>query len=60
MAKTSAKHSGKANSLALHVDLNGVSATAYGGWAGPLSACESTPTTWPRLPEAGERSRRSF
>jgi LmbE family N-acetylglucosaminyl deacetylase len=26
--------------LSLHVGLNGVSAAAYGGWDGPLSACE--------------------
>jgi hypothetical protein len=40
MAKTSAKTSGKTNGLSLHIGLNGVSGAAYGGWDGPLSACE--------------------
>ena len=26
--------------LSLHIGLNGVSGTAYGGWTGPLAACE--------------------
>jgi hypothetical protein len=30
----------KAKALSLHIGLNGVSATAYGGWDGPLAACE--------------------
>src|SRR5437763_10195857 len=29
-----------AKALSLHIGLNGVSADAYSGWAGPLSACE--------------------
>ena len=35
-AKTTAKPTG----VSLHLGLNGVSATAYGGWDGPLAACE--------------------
>ncbi len=30
----------KARGLALNIGLNGVSAAAYGGWDGPLAACE--------------------
>ncbi len=30
----------KPKALALHLGLNGVSAAAYGGWDGPLAACE--------------------
>ena len=30
----------KAQALSLHIGLNAVSAAAYGGWDGPLSACE--------------------
>lgn len=30
----------KAKALSLHVGLNGVSGAAYGGWTGPLAACE--------------------
>jgi len=30
----------KQNALSLHIGLNGVSGAAYGGWDGPLSACE--------------------
>ncbi len=30
----------KAKALSLHIGLNGVSASAYGGWDGPLAACE--------------------
>ncbi len=40
MAKTPAKQSGKAKALSLHIGLNGVSGAAYGGWDGPLAACE--------------------
>src|SRR6476619_8231076 len=40
MAKTSSKSSGKAKALSLHIGLNGVSGAAYGGWDGPLAACE--------------------
>src|SRR3954451_18518769 len=29
-----------AKGLSLHTGLNGVSAAAYGGWDGPLAACE--------------------
>ena len=36
-AKTPAK---KAKALSLHIGLNGVSGAAYGGWDGPLAACE--------------------
>ncbi|MEO8079482.1 MAG: caspase family protein [Caldimonas sp.] len=34
------KTTGKARGVSLHVGLNGVSASAYGGWDGPLAACE--------------------
>ncbi len=41
MAKmTSAKTGAKAKALSLHMGLNGVSGAAYGGWDGPLAACE--------------------
>jgi len=45
MAKTAAKTGakgakGKAMGLSLHIGLNSVSASAYGGWDGPLAACE--------------------
>ena len=30
----------KARALSLHIGLNTVSASAYGGWDGPLAACE--------------------
>jgi len=40
MAKSSSKNMGKAKALSLHVGLNGVSGAAYGGWDGPLAACE--------------------
>jgi len=40
MAKKPAKPTGKAKALSLHIGLNGVSGAAYGGWDGPLSACE--------------------
>src|SRR6476660_420854 len=31
----------KAKGLSLHIGLNGVDPKAYGGWAGPLKACEA-------------------
>jgi metacaspase-1 len=40
MAKTSTKTSAKAKGVSLHIGLNGVSGAAYGGWDGPLAACE--------------------
>ena len=42
MAKkaAAAKGAGKAKALSLHLGLNGVSGAAYGGWDGPLAACE--------------------
>jgi hypothetical protein len=40
MAKTAAKTRGKATGLSLNIGLNGVSGAAYGGWDGPLAACE--------------------
>jgi hypothetical protein len=43
MAKSSGKKAtagGKAKAVSLHIGLNGVSATAYSGWDGPLAACE--------------------
>ena len=40
-AKSPAPHtSKKAKALSLHMGLNGVSGAAYGGWDGPLAACE--------------------
>ncbi|MGS0757090.1 caspase family protein, partial [Roseateles sp. GG27B] len=30
----------KPQALSLHIGLNAVSAAAYGGWEGPMSACE--------------------
>jgi hypothetical protein len=40
MARTSSKTSAKAKGVSLHIGLNGVSGAAYGGWDGPLAACE--------------------
>ena len=48
MAKTAAKTKGngktnargKAMGMSLHIGLNSVSGAAYGGWSGPLAACE--------------------
>jgi hypothetical protein len=40
MAKTAAKTKGKATGMSLNIGLNGVSGAAYGGWDGPLAACE--------------------
>lgn len=34
------KGSGTAKAISLHIGLNGVSGLAYGGWDGPLAACE--------------------
>jgi hypothetical protein len=39
-AKNAAKAARKAKALSLHIGLNGVSGAAYGGWDGPLAACE--------------------
>ena len=39
-AKPPGKAKPKANGMSLHVGLNAVSAPAYGGWSGPLAACE--------------------
>jgi hypothetical protein len=35
-----AERAAKRNALSLHIGLNGVSGSAYGGWTGPLAACE--------------------
>jgi hypothetical protein len=40
MAKTTKKSSAASKALSLHMGLNGVSGAAYGGWDGPLAACE--------------------
>src|SRR5688500_11835655 len=40
MAKTSPSSFRKAKALSLHIGLNAVSPAAYGGWDGPLAACE--------------------
>ena len=37
---TTARTQRPAKALSLHIGLNGVSAAAYAGWDGPLSACE--------------------
>ena len=37
---TTATIAARPKGLALHIGLNGVSAAAYGGWEGPLAACE--------------------
>ncbi len=37
---TPSKSVTKAKALSLHMGLNGVSGAAYGGWDGPLAACE--------------------
>ncbi|MGZ5267245.1 MAG: caspase family protein [Caldimonas sp.] len=37
---SAAKKKHKKKALSLHIGLNGVSGDAYGGWDGPLSACE--------------------
>jgi hypothetical protein len=39
--KASGKARGKAMGMSLHIGLNGVSGGAYGGWTGPLAACEA-------------------
>ncbi len=47
-AKTTAKDAGesgttrsaKSKAMSIHIGLNGVSGNAYGGWTGPLAACE--------------------
>jgi hypothetical protein len=38
----------KHRALSLHLGLNAVSGAAYGGWTGPLAACEFDARTWPR------------
>lgn len=40
MAKTSPSSSSQAKAMSLHIGLNAVSPAAYGGWDGPLAACE--------------------
>jgi hypothetical protein len=40
MAKNADKTRPKAKALSLHIGLNAVGAAAYGGWDGPLAACE--------------------
>ena len=39
-ATSAAKKKHKKKALSLHIGLNGVSGAAYGGWEGPLAACE--------------------
>ena len=39
-AATTAATKHKKKAVSLHIGLNGVSGAAYGGWDGPLSACE--------------------
>jgi hypothetical protein len=39
-AKQTAKQAGGPPALSLHLGLNSVAAAAYGGWSGPLAACE--------------------
>ena len=40
MAKASTKTPGKPRSMSLHIGLNAVDPQHYGGWSGPLAACE--------------------
>ena len=40
-AKTRGRDKGKAMGMSLHIGLNSVSGGAYGGWTGPLAACEA-------------------
>ena len=40
MASKDKSPASNARALALHIGLNGVSGAAYGGWDGPLAACE--------------------
>ena len=40
MAKKDKAEASRAKGVSLHVGLNSVSAAAYGGWDGPLAACE--------------------
>ena len=40
MSKTSPSSTSKAKAISLHIGLNAVSPAAYGGWDGPLAACE--------------------
>jgi hypothetical protein len=40
MSAPTAKKAAKARALSLHLGLNSVAAAAYGGWTGPLAACE--------------------
>ena len=40
MATTHSSSSRKAKAVSLHIGLNAVSPAAYGGWDGPLAACE--------------------
>ena len=40
MTTTAAKKAARAKAMSLHVGLDSVSAAAYGGWDGPLAACE--------------------
>ena len=42
----------KARAMSLHIGLNTVSASAYGGWDGPLVPANSMRTTWQRLRRA--------
>jgi hypothetical protein len=39
--KAAAKEKGKAMGMSLHIGLNSVGRAAYGGWDGPLAACEA-------------------
>jgi metacaspase-1 len=38
--KTTASATPKPKGISMHIGLNGVSGAAYGGWEGPLAACE--------------------
>ena len=40
MAPTKSSSSSKRKGVSLHIGLNAVSPAAYGGWDGPLAACE--------------------
>ncbi len=40
MSRTASPSTNKGKAMSLHIGLNAVSPAAYGGWDGPLAACE--------------------
>ena len=47
-----------AKAVSLHIGLNGVSGAAYGGWDGPLAACEFDANDMAALAERGRHEAR--